>query len=206
MASHLAADATIHPVIEAKVGPYKYNKTRHRICEMHQDVYIFPRLDLGDVGRTEHLRMGVANCVDERTGRLDEAISECWFSILAMVYPQFVHKNPPRPYEWHQWFLRLLSVPTKTSRYLPLARHVAARHGLSYPMDPDPSFLIDLPTPEGPMSYDAIFDRAIGNVLMVWGWLDAALNGEPEQLNDMPHWNLDTGMIAGTKKFALWEG
>ena len=38
---HVAADVTLHPVIAMKVGPYEENKTAHRVCEMHQDVYIF---------------------------------------------------------------------------------------------------------------------------------------------------------------------
>jgi len=42
--SHLVADATIHPVVQAIVGPYDQNeqtKTEHRICEMTQDALIY---------------------------------------------------------------------------------------------------------------------------------------------------------------------
>ena len=39
--AHVITDATIHPVVELKVGPYAENKTDHRICEMNQDAYIF---------------------------------------------------------------------------------------------------------------------------------------------------------------------
>jgi hypothetical protein len=45
-ASHVIADVTIHPIIELKVGPYAQNKTAHRVCEMHQDVYIYRRMNL----------------------------------------------------------------------------------------------------------------------------------------------------------------
>ncbi len=41
LVSHLVADATIHPVVQAIVGPYDQNKTEHRLCEMTQDALIY---------------------------------------------------------------------------------------------------------------------------------------------------------------------
>ena len=38
--SHLVADATIHPLVQAVVGPYEQNKEEHRICEMNPLNYI----------------------------------------------------------------------------------------------------------------------------------------------------------------------
>jgi hypothetical protein len=38
-AAHVTTDVTIHPVVEMKVGPYKGNEKKHRICEMNQDSY-----------------------------------------------------------------------------------------------------------------------------------------------------------------------
>jgi len=51
----VVADVTIHPILELKVGSYAEHKMGHRTCEMHQDAYIFQRLNLGDVGLSEHL-------------------------------------------------------------------------------------------------------------------------------------------------------
>lgn len=39
--SHLIADETIHPIVEAIVGPYKDNSTKHRIGEMTQDSLVY---------------------------------------------------------------------------------------------------------------------------------------------------------------------
>ncbi len=39
--SHMVADATIHPIVQAIVGPYEGNETAHRICEMTMDSLIF---------------------------------------------------------------------------------------------------------------------------------------------------------------------
>ncbi|MDD3473368.1 MAG: zinc dependent phospholipase C family protein, partial [Syntrophaceae bacterium] len=35
-ASHLIADATIHPIVEAIVGPYEENSKEHQLCETTQ--------------------------------------------------------------------------------------------------------------------------------------------------------------------------
>ena len=56
--SHVVTDETIHPVVELKVGEYQKNKGRHRICEMHQDAYIFQQLNIGEIGLAEHLDSG----------------------------------------------------------------------------------------------------------------------------------------------------
>lgn len=205
LTAHLATDTTIHPVIERKVGPYKYNKTQHRLCEMHQDVYIFPRLDLGDVGRTEHLKYGIAGCTEEESGQLDEAISQAWFSTLCATHPRKAEQAPPRPREWHRAFLRLLGGISTANHHFAFGRHVAARHSLNYPMDVTAEYVVDLPTPEGPMSYDAIFDRAVTNVLATWSILDSALTGDDTRLARLSNWNLDTGLIPETRQLAFWR-
>ena len=64
-AGHVATDVAIHPVVKLRVGPYLANPTEHRLCEMHQDAYIWPRLmNLGEVGVSEHLTSGIGQCGD----------------------------------------------------------------------------------------------------------------------------------------------
>lgn len=41
LVSHIVADVVLHPVVELKVGPYHGNEKEHRICEVHQDSYIY---------------------------------------------------------------------------------------------------------------------------------------------------------------------
>lgn len=204
LCAHFVMDTTIHPVIERKVGPYKHNKAHHRLCEMHQDVYVFPRLDLGDVGRTDHLRFGIA-VLSDANGDLDEAISQAWFSSLCLTHPKQAERSPPRPREWHRAFLRLLGGISAANHHFAFGRHVAARHSLNYPMDVNAEFVVDLPTPEGPMSYDLIFDRAITNILDTWLILDAALQGNDNKISEIRNWNLDTGLISGTKELVFWR-
>ncbi|MEI8634051.1 zinc dependent phospholipase C family protein [Vibrio sp. PP-XX7] len=51
--AHVIMDITIHPIIELKVGDYRQNKQQHRLCEMHQDAYVWQRMGLGHIGCVE---------------------------------------------------------------------------------------------------------------------------------------------------------
>ena len=83
-AAHVITDTTIHPVIELKVGPYAQNKTTHRRCEMHQDAYIFGRMNLGGVGLSEHLDSGISSC-GPADGSLDIVVTRAVARVVAVV-------------------------------------------------------------------------------------------------------------------------
>lgn len=204
-AAHMALDATIHPIIEEMVGPWQINKTRHRMCEMHQDVYIFPRLNLGETAWTKHLDFGVARCINESTGSLDTTIDSMWSSILCRTHKSQVGFSEPTPAKWHRDFLRLLRTMRTVNRHFAFARHVAANKSLSFPFDPAQAFIANLPTPEGGMDYDAIFDRGIENIGTTWRAINGALQGDPSDIKRMGDWNLDTGKNAKTAKFVFWR-
>lgn len=203
--AHMALDATIHPVIEEMVGPYEHNKTNHRLCEMHQDVYIFPRLDLGEVSSTDHLKFGVGRCIDNNTGMLDTTIRSLWSTALQKTHAHLASENAPAPARWHKDFVRILRSIRKLDSHFAFARHVAAKKALSFPTDPCATYLIDLPTPEGLMSYDEIFDKGIENIGTTWRTLDIALAGDPTGLHKLGDWNLDTGKDSRSQKHIFWE-
>ena len=46
-ATHLVTDSVIHPVVQAIVGPYIFNQTDHRHCELTQDTFIFHEIKKG---------------------------------------------------------------------------------------------------------------------------------------------------------------
>ena len=56
--SHLIADATIHPIIQAIVGPYGQHKEEHRICEMTQDSLVYNKRKNTDI----RYEIGRASC------------------------------------------------------------------------------------------------------------------------------------------------
>lgn len=194
LAGHMASDMTIHPIVESIVGSYAENKAAHRECEMHQDAFIFSKMDLGDVGLTEHLRTGIAACV-RAGGGLDDQISKLWLTMLSEAYPA-ASVAKPEPDKWHWGFVNLLKGINTANRLFPFSRHVATGLNLTYPELEKVSqkFIQKLKTPEGELNYDAIFERACGNVLTVWEGLDTALQGTDTRFIDqMQDWNLDTG-------------
>jgi hypothetical protein len=207
-ASHVITDVTIHPVIELKVGEYQKNKDKHRICEMHQDAYIFQRLNLGEVGLAEHLDSGIWGCCDKPdSGKLDPAIAGTWQGMLEACYPRAYQANPPLIDNWHGAFKFIVDKAEEGSRLPPFARHVAVNAGLTYPAvaDLDNQYLRELDTPSGHMDYDLIFDRAKANVLAVWPSIaNAIFKNDNAYLMAISNWNLDTGKDA-TGTYAYWS-
>lgn len=177
-AAHVITDTTIHPVIELKVGPYAQNKTAHRRCEMHQDAYIFGRMNLGGVGLSEHLDSGIADC-GPADGSLDSAIASSWRGILQGCHPPQFAASPPDIDGWHRAFRRMVDdIAEEGNKLLPLARHVAVNCGLTYPNPGEidkPEYIDGLVTPHGPLPYDQIFDKALDHVVEGWHLIAAGV-------------------------------
>lgn len=202
--AHVGADVTIHPVVELKVGDYATNQKAHRTCEMHQDAYIFQRLGLGDVGLSEHLDSGIGKC--GYNGILDSTIAAAWNDMLRAVHPDEYKKNPPDANKWHRGFTKVVDAIEEGNQLMPMARHLAAGCGLTYPAvgDIDDQYILGLSTPNGKMSYDDIFDAAVRNVSALWSTVArGVLNGDKAHLTQITNWNLDTGRD-NKGKLVLW--
>ena len=196
--AHVAMDVTIHPVIELKVGPYHGNEQEHRICEMNQDTFIFQRLNLGDIGLSEHLDSGVSACSsEENPSDLDSDIIDVWANALSAVHPEEFASNFPDINHWHSQFKFMVdNVAEEGNKLFPLARHVAAGQGLTYPSVENVAdqYISALDTPDGEMNYDDIFNMAVENVSRVWAWVaSGVLLESDEYVNNIGNWNLDTG-------------
>lgn len=208
-AAHMTTDMTIHPVVELRVGPYKGNEGEHRRCEMHQDAFIFPRvMNVGDTGLSEHLATGIAAChAADDEDEVDPVVGEVWLTMLEAAYPNDLAKAPPLPSAWHWGFRAVLATMAGTNHLFPFARHVSSDLNLSYPAtsDIDSSYILQLRTPEGPMDYEMIYERARVNVLAVWKGIDEALiEGRSDALDRLEDWNLDTGRSVQTGQLVLW--
>jgi hypothetical protein len=209
-AAHMTTDMTIHPVVERRVGPYKGNEGPHRRCEMHQDAYIFPKvMNVGDTGLSEHLATGIAAChAPGDADSIDPAVGRLWMAMLSSAYPAPSPPDPPLPDAWHRGFRTILATMANANHLFPFARHVSADLNLAYPREHeiDMSYIRQLRTPEGPMDYDALFDRARANVLTVWKKLDAALvQGRSAALDKWEDWDLDTGRALESKGLVFWR-
>jgi hypothetical protein len=207
-AAHVAADVTIHPVVELRVGPYAQNSHAHRVCELNQDAYIFQRLNLDDIGASEHLDSGIWACCDTPgSGRLNPAIATFWRRVLNHTHPDEYLDNEPDIDAWHSGFKSAVDT-VEEGRSLPrFARHLAVDCGLTYPSfgDVDLSYISGLSTPDGTMDYDAVFDKALANIIDIWTLIGKGVfNGDSAYLSAIGDWNLDTGRDAN-KKYAYWS-
>ncbi|MFM4749836.1 zinc dependent phospholipase C family protein [Aeromonas veronii] len=193
--AHVIADITIHPVVELKVGPYNKNKSQHRICEMNQDAYIWQKLNLGDIGYADRIRMNIGTCVELNChDSLDRVIHNLWEACLKETHPDHVNLISPDIDKWHQGFLKVVDHVEEGHKLFPFARHVAAELGLTYPdvKHIDVSYIDSLKTPCGIEHYDSIFERAVSNIQKYWCYLAKAIyeHGETDMFLN---WNLDTG-------------
>jgi hypothetical protein len=209
--AHVATDVTIHPVIELKVGPYAQNKTAHRICEMHQDVYIFSsRMNLGEIGVSEHLSSGILRCSEQgQPGKVDSTIRALWEKSLSRVHAEEAKTNPPQIDLWHQAFdLMVNKIAEEGGHLMPIARHVAVNCGLTYPalenVDHN-AYISQLRVPGGgTLPYDAIFERAIASVGKTWSAVEKAVfQNDSREAALFGNWNLDTG-LNDQNKMVFW--
>lgn len=196
--SHVVADVTIHPIVELQVGSYADHKMGHRTCEMHQDAYIFQRLNLGDVGLSEHLDSGIGACSSSTDdNNLDDEIEDLWRSMFRDVYPREFVDNPPDINKWHQWFNMVVDdIAEEGNKLMPFARHVAAGLGLTYPSADqiEREYIENLQVPGGQEGYDEIFNYGIENVGTIWQLVaSGVLEGGNAYLTRIGNWNLDTG-------------
>jgi hypothetical protein len=206
-AAHVITDATIHPVVELKVGPYAQNKTAHRECEMHQDAYIYQRLDVGGVGIADYLKSGIEQCC-VADGSIDPAIAVTWGAMLKRCYPQEFSDNPPDIGRWHKGYITVLNVGGEGYHLMPIARHVAVDCGLTYPLSQEvnrAAYIDSLKTPHGLLPYDQVFEKALEHVIQGWHLIGEAVFGNSTVYQTgFWDWNLDTGRDS-TNKVVLWE-
>jgi len=208
--AHVATDVTIHPVVQIKVGDYAQNKRQHRICEMHQDAFVFQRMNLGEIGESRHFSMAVSGCgAQGDQERLDDVIVQLWNAMLEEVHPDLYASHPPDIQGWHARFVSIAESGGRTDCALfPLASVIASRIGSGYPVfgEVDSQYVESLQIPMGyGMHYDDIFDRAIGNVGLVWRLIERGVCVDDLScLSCIRAWDLDTGLDENGK-YAFWS-
>lgn len=202
--AHVAADITIHPVVELKVGPYEQNQKAHRVCEMNQDAFIWQRLNLGEIGYADRVELNIGSCTNANN-ELDDDIKQIWRFCLEQTHPEYTKNVAPDFDAWHSGFQFVVNNAEESYRLFPWARHVGVGHGLTYPMleEVDLDYIAQLDTPRGEMHYNDVFDLAIENIKY---YITIIANSI---FSDTPcdvicNWNLDTGKDE-TNKLTAWE-
>jgi len=205
--AHVITDLVIHPVVTLKVGPYKHNKRKHRLCEIHQDVYIFHKVNNIEITRAEYFKdAGISSCCQEGDRKkLYQNVANLWKQCLPPV-PGTVFTfdddldrptKSPNPDQWHKNYIKMIDgIAEEGGKLPPLIKQIAEGQGVVYPEleDLDKDYIEGLVTPEGKTSsYDEIFKWTQEKVKASWSELGKALNTGDPGCFTIPNGNLDTG-------------
>jgi hypothetical protein len=197
--SHLVADATIHPVVQAIVGDYEEHKTEHRLCEMSQDSLIYHLKRNDDIRYTEFSDM-IRFC--RETEHFDEVL-DFWKNLITANYEEKAEE--PHPKLWFTTYAEAIDSAEGDSSFCALFRHVGLDISLFYktkaeiesslPQDYERYYSkIRLPGGgTGAFERDG-FDRAVANVAAAWKELYEGLTSPLIVDSAVRNWNLDTGV------------
>lgn len=210
--SHVIMDVTVHPVVGIKAGqPYEEHKKAHRTCEMNQDTYIFQtRMNLS-IPYASYLEAGLCKCTDPANEhKLDPTVSYVWNEMFKGVDMTLYTANGPEIEAWYDFFKAIVG-HIAGNRLVALARHVCPKllDGNVYPLffEVDRQFLDNLEVPGGQrMSYDEIYDKAVGNVVQAWAVVASdVLGGSALAGSFLRDWDLDTGKDKQTNMQTFWS-
>ena len=210
-AAHLVTDLTVHPVVEALVGPYSNSRNRvpHRRCEMDQDAYMFTKLTGREVLDTDFLDFtDLGQCgVKGNTHKLNPAVLDFWQYCLRQ-YPREETREyvrlPSQSLNVNVWFATYVNVmdhfATKNSIFV---RWLACDYRTSGAADP--KYIQNLPVPgfSKRVRYEDLLEQARQKLLEAWSELAQALNADDANLFALKNGNLDTGKDGGGK-FVCW--
>jgi len=200
--SHICTDMTIHPIVEGVAGLYSdgpENQKKHRICEMHQDSYIWQTMNLGMIGECEVVDCIRDECSDENVkGDLYEPVRLFWDSILKGAYADLYARNLPNINAWHKKFCLIVDKIEESHKWIGLARHLGVDSGLTYPTleEVKDEFIKSLKTPVNTyMDYKDIFEMVKCNIARVWVPVSESIRNKTNNSIDvLGDWNLDRGL------------
>lgn len=201
--AHLLADSIIHPVVNAVVGPYIFNSSEHRHCEMIQDSFIFQEVKGVELRYADYVDL-IKMCSDIKDEeRINSAIRDFWTETLRMSYPRGKEKfDKINPDDWHENFLSKISMVADLP--IPVFRHLGEEKALVYKKSVDIDineqrrFIDEIKLPGdkiGKFNEDA-FGKAVGKVIEVWQKLliDIEQKNLENCMSYIKNWNLDTGV------------
>lgn len=197
--SHLVADATIHPLVQAIVGRYEENKGEHRICEMTQDSLIFKMNKNTDIYYAEFSSI-LKFCQESEHY---EGLMEYWKDQALLNYAD--KREEPHPELWFTTYTKAIDAAEGGSEVVGLFRHLGVASNYIY--KPEEEIVRDYPErnekyfqkvrlPDETVGYFPTdgFEKAVKNVLEAWNTLYSGLaSGTVVSSNIIKNWDLDTG-------------
>ena len=209
--SHLVADATIHPVVQAIVGPYDQNQPEHRLCEMTQDSLIYFERKKTDIRYGEFSSAFKFCSKSEHFNNL----MDFWTEIGAKTYSD---KNAePNPKLWFTTYSEAIDAAEGGSDIVAFFRHLGIGSGFIYktkdeiisksPQDYE-KYFTKAKLPDGRVGNFSKngFDKTVDNVIDAWNKLFAGLTSTINVESIIKNWYLDTGedMASPDKIVTYW--
>jgi hypothetical protein len=200
--SHVVADAVVHPMVNAIVGPYIFNASEHRHCEMIQDVYIFNEIIRTELRYSNYVDL-LRQCSDPSDeDRLSPVVRAFWAETLEASHPGgrawFEHIRPDK---WHEDFLARISSAAAPG---PVFRHIREETNLAYKRvedfdaDERKRFIQEVRLPAGKVGRfrEDVFDKAVAKLMVAWDLLfrGMRLRNMGDFSASIKNWNLDTGV------------
>jgi hypothetical protein len=196
--SHMVADATVHPIVQAIVGPYKGHEEPHRLCEMTMDSLIFE-----EINHSELTYAGFSKALDfcQESEHFPDLL-DFLQTQLSINYPKIGHD--PEPHTWFKEYTEVLGL-SEGGKMAAVFRHLGGVGDYFYRNPGD----IRTDTPEDYQKYYAEvkypggsgpfltngFRPAVTNVVNIWKMLYTGLTGFGLAVSQVVNnWNLDTGV------------
>lgn len=194
-ASHMIADAVVHPVVEGIVGLYHDNPDEHRYCEMHQDVWLCQTLRKKDLINYQVVnKIGYFN---------DSDIKVFWEYLLRKLYEFYFLDESPRINEWFADYRQKADFGSSTiwcvGRYFKFTYPQFCEINLE-------KYIFNLKTPNSTMHYlDIVNSLAIPNILEFWRIIIDGIENKSTDYESIHDFDLDTGKYYRTNSFVAWR-
>lgn len=196
--SHLVADATIHPIVQAIVGNYEDHKDDHRICEMTQDSLVFNDYKKNDITYAEFSSI-LKFC--KESAAFDE-LMDFW---KTQILTNYTDKNEePETSLWFTTYTKAIDAAEGGSAAA-LFRHIGVAKDYFYRPKADivsnypehfKKYFAEVRLPNGStgsFKKDG-FEKTVQNVIDAWTSLYSGLNSSITVTDYVKNWNLDTGI------------
>ncbi len=211
--SHMAADATIHPVVNAMAGKYTDGPecvVKHQVIETNWDAYSFHEyLKVGSTIESEYISGLKKRFHDlEQQAGLEYDISRFCSDLVQGAYPELGSADPKH------WISRSMDVidwigeEGNRDVVAYIARLAGRGQLLQIPYEKvNRAFIDRLVTPNyGIVTFNELANQTLANIAMTWvAFWNMLATGEDPTYPLASHWDLDSGMISASE-FLFQEG
>lgn len=205
--SHLVADATIHPIVEAIVGPCTCpaSKDEHTFCEMTQDIMIFKREKNMELNASDYTRH-IDDCIGFT--KYFASVTQLWSHLAMMNYPS---AGLPDLNKLIRSYKDVLDTADGGNILARMFRHIGMKYiykRFDELTDEEISKYYDqviLPNGVKGSFKTEGYDYAVRNIVEAWRKIESFLYSKRNVAEIVPDWNLDTGIEQTNNIRTFWS-